>query len=125
MPRISWIRRGIPFGVVDRELAGSPARVLCPFAQHSALTFGQLRFRIVVFVTQGVSWVMMRRHEIDGHATGLTECDKLFNPSIPGRRRSANFERRVDPLDRLRGYAIQLEIVLLAASPKRLQIRFV
>jgi hypothetical protein len=76
-------------------------------------------------MTQGVGRVMVRGHKIDRHVALLTELEKLFNPSIARRRRSADFQRWVNLLDGVRSDPIQLEILLLGASPKGLQIRFV
>src|SRR5687768_5673946 len=76
-------------------------------------------------MTQRVGRVMVRRHEVDGQPTGRAELEKFFNPSIAGRRRSADFERLVDPLNRLRGYPIQPEVILLSAGPERFQIGLV
>jgi 4-carboxymuconolactone decarboxylase len=49
--------------VVHRALAGSAPRFLRPFAKNPSLTAGQLRFRVIVFMTQGVGRVMVGGHE--------------------------------------------------------------
>ena len=125
MPRISRIGRGIPFRAGHRTLARSAPRVLRPFAKDAALTIGQLRFGIVVFMTQGVGRVMVRADEIDRHVARLAEFEKLFDPAIARGCRSADFQRWVDLLDGVRREPVEGEVVLLGASPKSLQLRFV
>jgi hypothetical protein len=82
---------------------------------------GQQRFGVIIFVTQRVGGVMLGAHKIDGHVAPLAELEKLFNPSVARRRRSADSQRRVDLLDGVRRDPVQLEVVLLGARPRPLR----
>jgi len=58
-----------------------------PTTRAEQETVGQLRFRVIVFMTEGVGRVVMGGHKIDRHFGRLAEFEKFFYPSITRRRR--------------------------------------
>src|SRR5688572_25251230 len=125
MQMVARVRRGVPFGIVERSSPGAPPRVLCPLAKDAPTAPGQLHFGVRGFVPQRIGRIVVRADEIDGHIAFLTELEKLFNPRVPCGCRTADLERVVDTLDRVDRVPIKLEIVLSASCPECFEIWFI
>jgi hypothetical protein len=67
----------------------------------------------------------MGAHEVGGDAVTVAEIQELGDPRVLGAGRSADAEPRVDPLDGLRGVAVELEVVGLRPRPEGVQVRLV
>ena len=122
MQWIAWIRRNVPFSIIQRTSTGLFACLKRTRTHHIFRCVFELRHGIRTHFAKCIRWIEMGTDEIGGELIAVAILQELTDPGVLRGCRPTDLQPRVDAFDRVGGYFIKREISVLSTGPENGEI---